>query len=262
MLKYEREAVLHKRLSRKLQIPIDELHYTKGRIYFWSEDINYFITDEYRDEVLVRDLDIELLNTIRWSISDYSKVYDSVREFRLDLSKARAEAPISYYVPLVVAMMNTNFLQEVPFTELGASSLNPFYLTGQNKCYTKAGSLPLATYSTYKDSLIDLATRYNLSYDEEDTFKRLYDNLHFSLTLYRAYFILVPYIMRGVNINGRLGIMDSFGSIRGNRHTFPKKTKESFFGRNLTTGKRPVGVFATTSATTSANSEGRGGEDG
>lgn len=261
MLKYEREAVLHKRLSRRLKIPLEDVHYVKGRMYFWPESIGYLITNEYRDAELVRDLDIELLNTLRWSITDYAKVFENLREFRLQLSKARAEVPISYQVPLILAMMNTNFLQDVPFTEMGTSSYNPFYLSGEGQCITAIGTLPLTSYPSYKEALVDLSKRYNLSFDEATTFERLYEALHFSLTLYRAYFILVPYIMQGVNINGRHTIMDSFGSIRNYRNPFPKKTKESFYGRNLTTGTRPIGEFRGSSTSAKRGCEERGGED-
>lgn len=236
-------AYMHQLLCRKWKVALEEINISSGRTYYWSEDINYIVDSNKYNESIITQTDIVLINSIRNSIKNWDITYTDLQEFKIDLIMVKDKIPLSVNMLFTFGCMFTNFLQDIPRLEEGGSSNNVFLLEGDNKCYTQKGIRFLKKYDTIRDGVVDFVNTYSLGNMDNSTFESVFKTYNFSLTVFRAYFVICMTYLKGGKIYERDAQMDSIGTIRRYSGFHSNYKKAGVWGEDFTKGQRPAGRF-------------------
>ena len=239
---YDR-AYMHQMLSRKWRVVLEEINISSGRTYFWNDDINYIVDSNKYNEKLIVETDLTLINSIRNSIEDWDSTYADLQEFNIDLIMIKDKIPLSINMLFTFGCMFTNFLQDIPRLDEGGSSNNLFLLEGDNKCYTRKGIRFLKKYDTIRDGIEDFVNTLKLGLLDNSTFEEVFKVYNFSLTVFRAYFVICMTYLKGGKIFGRNYQMDSIGTCRNYSGFHSNYKKTGVWGEDFTRGERPSGRF-------------------
>ena len=236
-------AYMHQLLCKKWRVVLEEINISSGRTYFWNEDINYIIdSNEYNNRNIVQT-DLTLINSLRNSIDDWDRTYTDLQEFKIDLVMVKDKLSLSINMLFTFGCMFTNFLQDIPRLEEGGSSNNVFLLEGEHKCYTNKGIRFLKKYDTIRDGIADFVNTFEVGLSDNYTFEKVFKSYNFSLTMFRAYFVICMTYLKGGKIYGRDSQMDSIGTVRNYSGFHSNYKKNGIWGKDFTRNQRPAGRF-------------------
>lgn len=236
-------AYMHQLLCRKWKVALEEINISSGRTYYWNDSINYIVDSNPHNEKIITQTDLVLINSLRNSIQDWGITYTDLQEFKIDLIMVKDKIPLSVNMLFTFGCMFTNFLQDIPRLEEGGSSNNVFLLAGENKCYTQKGIRFLKKYDTIRDGIADFVDTYELGLLDNSTFEHIFKMYNFSLTVFRAYFVICMTYLKGGKIYGRYSQMDSIGTIRNLSGFHANYKKTGVWGNDFTKDQRPAGLF-------------------
>lgn len=237
------EALLHQSLSKQWGFTLEELKISSGVPYFWDDRIGYIATESRNQSngIYAVQSDIIHINYLKDKIKDSNLVYYRLQEYKVDILMVKDEFPMSINTCFTLGIMLTNFLQSMPVDDDGDFVNNPLFVPGSIKCRNENGIHFLKKYDTIREGLKDASRFYNLTGRDVDDFTILQKYFNFSLTTYRMYFVLSMAFLKGGEMYERFHRVNRRGNRLPTRGYISSIKKESIFGSDVSSCKRPAG---------------------